>query len=197
MGVSYGEKAAAQAARLAANTVVSDAQAKYGDDYGELRDEMDALLAGTTALPNEVLTDVLTADFDVDSGTTGATPTATGLSVSVGASKTYLFEATLFATATTNGGIELSLSYPTDTTGVFHTAIHQDANNIVNDGENAIDGVVNYIAAALSFDRIDITGYIVTSTTAGTFGILGAQDTEHADNTIIHQGSYIKLTPVA
>jgi hypothetical protein len=141
--------------------------------------------------------DFLAADFDVDSGTTGATPTATGLALPVEASTSYAVEASLFATATTNGGIEISFTGPASATAVLHANIFQDTGNIVNDGEMDLTGAVNYIAAALSFDRIEIQGVLTVAATAGTFTILGAQDTGHADNTIIHAGSFLTLTRIS
>ena len=139
----------------------------------------------------------LDADFDADSGTTGDTPTATDLAVSVSANTVYTVDAVLFATATTNGGIELSFTGPASATAVLQASIFQDTAVTVNDGEMDISGAVNYIAAALSFDRIILSGVLTVDATAGTFTILAAQDTEHADNTLIHAGSYLRLMPIS
>lgn len=185
----------AQAARLATNATNATTQSTYGTDAQEVRDDLTTLEAAVAALQAlETLADYLAADFDVDSGTTGDTPTATGLSVTAAAG-TYILEAVLFCTATTNGGIELSLSAPAESSATWAGVIEQASDNVVNDGENDLTGALNYIAAALSFDAIRIYGR-VTVASAGAVAILGAQDTAHADNTLIHEGSWLKLTPV-
>lgn len=170
---------------------VEGLRAGFSDTFG------DAVTSYLTAAAELVPTAAfLAADFDVDSGTTGATPTATGLAGPVLASRSYIVEATLYATATTNGGIEISFTGPAGATAVLQANIFQADGNIVNDGEMDLTGAVNYITAALSFDVISLTGVLTVATTAGQFTILGAQNTGHVDNTIIHAGSFLKLTPI-
>lgn len=151
-----------------------------------------ALAEAFSRLP---LSDVLTVSFDADSGSTGDTPTATGLSIPVKASKTYLVEIWLTVTATTNGGVEVSFTAPGSSTFDYSALIFQADNVVAQRVNGAVANPINYIAAALSNDPILIKG-VLTTDSAGSFVVLGAQDTSHADNTLIEAGSSMTLIPV-
>lgn len=141
------------------------------------------------------ITKVLTSDFDADDGTTGATPTATSLSLTVKANKTYIVRAVLVVTATTNGGIEVSFAAPGSSTFSYTALLNPADDVLVQRTAGGVANPINYIATALSSDPLLIEG-VLTTDSAGSFTIKGAQDTAHEDNTLIKAGSSLLLIPV-
>lgn len=179
----------------AANVVVADDDSFYGADPTTA----EALFAQIFSyFP---LVDVTTAAITIDSDSSaggngaGATPGATGLLVFPAASATYLVDIEAVVTSTTNGGIELSFTVPAGATFTWSGQVFDSSGAGVFFVGGSAASALNHIATALVTDPIRIKGVLTMSTTtSGGFAVLAAQDTGHADNTVVHVGSSLRLT---
>lgn len=132
----------------------------------------------------------LAADFDVDSGTTGSTLTSlTGLSWTLVAGATYNFELEGPVTMTTNGGLSVAFKYTTLTlTSISVTSMQMTASAIAVATSTTTTDQTKFIdQKATAYTYIRMAGSLVVNA-GGTLAVQAAQNTSHADNTIISKG---------
>jgi hypothetical protein len=131
----------------------------------------------------------VTADVAFTSTTTLAA--ITGLSVNVQAGRTYAFEAELYVTDASSGGVQAAIAGTCTATAIQYTGY-----TIADD---AIEGKANATAlgtAVGSTQTIETTGIIVritgviTVNAAGTLLVQAAQNTSNATATTVKRGSY-------
>jgi hypothetical protein len=132
----------------------------------------------------------VTSDFSVTSST--ALTNVTGLSVSVAAGRTYMFEACLQVTDAAAGGVQAAIAGTATATAIQYTGY--------TIADNAIKGKANATALATavgSTTTTETSGIVVqifgtiTVNAAGTLTVQMAQNTSNATATIAKRGSYL------
>jgi hypothetical protein len=157
-------------------------------------------LTGTQTLTNKTLTDQIdsgckaqTAAVSATSGTTGTTLTnLTGLSVNVTAGKTYIFQAHLTGTATTNSGVKFAIGGTATATAVTYTIKNYNGTTI-----NAISTVTSLGTAGGAATAVWTNGDIygaITVNAGGTLTVQAAQNASHADTTTVNALSSFRVT---
>jgi hypothetical protein len=112
----------------------------------------------------------------------------TGLSVTVGAGKTYAFTATLYTTSNTSGGVKFAIAGTATATSVIYEAVVMETTSIAaKTRASSMAGAVGGVTAvATAFCRI--TGTIVVNA-GGTLTVQFAQNASHASDSIVVVGS--------
>lgn len=129
---------------------------------------------------------VTTADFTKNNTTTLAN--ITGLSVTLTAGRTYRFEATLFTTADTDGGVKVAMSGTATATAIKYDVLIIDGAVIDAQGRGtALDTAVGFTDSANAL--IKIYGTIVVNV-GGTLTVQFAQNAAHVgDCTVLAQST--------
>lgn len=160
---------------------------------------MDASSAQT--LSNKINGDqvVLAATATFTSTITAAT--LTGFSWTVVAAGTYIFDAELFTTMTTNGGGTVSFKL---TTAVLASIRYNAYASTATDNSTAVsvqgttttDATKVFDSKTAAYTRVRVNGSMVV-TTGGTFAWQVTQNTSNTDTTSFLIGSYGRLTRTA
>lgn len=190
-----------QAEREATNAATATAQATYGTDIHEVRDDITALEAANTAqaTTNAAITGVhgvLLAAPLADSAVVASDVTVNadaGLSVTVEADSIYLLECVLRFTAEVDGGcgVRVDFTVPANTTitgASLNGSLFGDGTSVV-----ALDTEVTEDDIGTSYE-VKIIGQVVTTDTAGAVGVSWAQKDSVDEDLTRKVGSYLKLT---
>ncbi len=135
----------------------------------------------------------LTIDTTVGTGTDLR---ATSLVAPVLASTLYAVEAFLVLTGTANCGWKFGFTGPTSATMVWHAVEFTAAPAVAVSGEKAITESYGVTEAATAIPFL-VRGLLTVSTTAGNLTVVAAQNVDHADDTVVHAESFLKVTKVA
>lgn len=130
----------------------------------------------------------VTSQFDKTSDTTLAN--ITGLSVTVEAGKTYNFEAVLYTTSHTSGGIKAAIAGTATATAVIYEAVVNALGGVFTMTTSRATALGTAIAevTAVAAGRITITGTI-TVNAGGTLTVQFAQNASHATASSVLIGS--------
>jgi hypothetical protein len=126
----------------------------------------------------------------------GSTLRATTLVAPVLASTKYAVEATVYVTATVNSGWKLGFTAPSGATLGWSILAFDVDNDFDQDGEQAI-GDSHGATAAVDFMEVRMSGLLIVDSTAGNLTVVAAQNADHADDTVIHLESWLRVTKVA
>lgn len=145
-----------------------------------------------------------TAAFDADDGSTGSTLTnitgLTGISLIAGA--TYKFRVVVpLVTMTTGGGLKMAFKLTTATLTSINARVRQstDTDNtgaVSTSFVTTTDQAVWFDQKAVVYTNNEIEGTLVVGT-AGTIAVQAAQNTAHADNTVIPAGAFAEFTRIS
>lgn len=144
---------------------------------------------------------VLAATITYTSNVTAAV--ITGFSWTVAAGATYIFEANLPATMTTNGGLTVSFKLTTATLASiqyqsYAATATDNATAVSTNGTTTTDATKMFDDKTAAYTHVNVKGSFVT-TLGGTFALYGCQNTSAGggDVTSVLIGSYAKLIRVA
>ena len=159
----------------------------------------------TQTLTNKTISGAVDNDFAVLAATQTYTSTTvataiSGFSWSV-VPGTYVFEANIPTTMTTNGGATISFKL---TTAVLTSIQYQtyastatdNATAVSTQGTTTTDATKVFDSATAAYTLVAIKGSMVVGT-GGTFAWQATQNTSNTDTTSILRGSYALLTRVA
>jgi hypothetical protein len=121
---------------------------------------------------------------------------ATSLVAPVLASTKYAVEAVVFVTGTANSGWKLGFTAPSGATLGWNIIAFDADDSLDIDAEQGI-GDSHGATAAVTFMEVRMTGLLTVSTTAGNLTVVAAQNADHADDTVVHLESFLRVTKVA
>lgn len=153
------------------------------------------LNSGTTSDPNIA---VLAANAAFTSNATAAT--LTGFSWTVVAGGTYVFEANLPATMTTNGGLTVNFKLTTATlTSIQYQSYASTATDnstaVSTQGTTTTDATKMFDSKTAAYTLVALKGSFVVNA-GGTFALQACQNTSHADTTTVLLGAYASVKRV-
>lgn len=131
----------------------------------------------------------VSTQFDKTSSTTLGD--VTGLSINVEAGRTYIFEAFLMTTSTTNGGVKAAISGTATATSIRYTGQTVSGSSVSNSRATSLGTAVGAVTSTTNPD-ITIIGTI-TVNAAGTLTVQFAQNASHTDTSSVLTGSYFKI----
>jgi len=136
------------------------------------------------------------ADFSKTSDTTLAN--VTGLSVTVGAGRTYTFEAILYTTSNVAGGVKFAIGGTATATSIVTEAIAFDAANTTEPVQTraAALGTALISTTALTVAYVRITGTITVSA-GGTLTVQFAQNASNGTASTVLRGSTFMVRDIA
>jgi hypothetical protein len=150
--------------------------------------------SSSTSTAKDVLSKVKTTRESVTSSTT--LQDDNDFSFSLKANTTYAISGNLFVNAPSTGGFKWLFTVPSGASGRLN----------IDSGSSTLDGIdIDITAGQTSASTITITsagfsgklsGFVTTSSTAGTLLFRWAQDTSNATATYIERGSTMILTEV-
>lgn len=144
---------------------------------------------------NKVLAATVTATSNV------VAATITGFSWTVAAAGTYIFEADLYTTMTTNGGLAASFKLTTATlTSIQYSTYASTASDntlaVSTQGTTTTDATKVFDSKTSAYTLVRVRGSVVVNA-GGTFAWQFCQNTSHVDTTSILLGSWAKLVRAA
>jgi hypothetical protein len=129
------------------------------------------------------------SDVAITSNTTLAA--VTGLSVAVAAGKTYAFEANLYTTSNTSGGVKVAIAGTATATAITYDAVFTSAAALALSTRQTALGGSGVGVTAVTVANVRIIGTI-TVNAAGTLIVQGAQNASNAAATTFLQGSSMR-----
>jgi hypothetical protein len=139
-----------------------------------------------------------TTEFDADSGTTGDTLTdVVGMVVDV-VPGTYRYYMHLKMLSTANGGVKAGLLFGTAAmlTSIANTARVFTATGVAVANTTTATDAALLTASTSAAISVVIEGTVVVAL-AGTLQLQAAQNVAHADNTVIHVGSFMQFQKIS
>lgn len=135
-----------------------------------------------------------TVQFDATSGTTGTTLTnVVGMSLTVGAAKTYYFCVRLPGVATANSGLKVAFKYTTATIAALEASSRgTTASAVVCQHTTTTTDQTSLYAATNAVLYTTIEG-IITTTLGGTIQVQAAQNASHSDTTSVYVNASFEL----